>query len=42
MAQSSPETTTTAELLAGYVHAAGVRHAFGYCRSPWWCSPTTA
>ena len=31
MTQSSPETvTTTAELLAGYVHAAGVRHVFGY------------
>ena len=31
MAQSSPETTTTtAELLAGYVHAAGMRHVFGY------------
>ena len=30
MAQSSPETATTAELLAGYVHAAGVRHVFGY------------
>ena len=29
MTQSSPETTT-AELLAGYVHAAGVRHVFGY------------
>ena len=30
MAQSSPETAATAELLAGYVHAAGVRHVFGY------------
>jgi acetolactate synthase-1/2/3 large subunit len=29
MAQSSPETTTAA-LLAGYVHAAGVRHVYGY------------
>ena len=29
MTQSSPETTT-AELLAGYVHAAGVRHVLGY------------
>ena len=29
MAQSSPETTTAA-LLAGYLHAAGVRHVFGY------------
>ena len=27
--ESAPETTT-AELLAGYVHAAGVRHVFGY------------
>ena len=82
---SSPQTTT-AGLLAGYLHAVGVRHVFGYpgesvidfmeaaghrgievlsavregtaafmaeaaamaggrpgaCRSPWWCSPTTA
>jgi acetolactate synthase-1/2/3 large subunit len=31
MAQASPETTTTtAALLAGYLHAAGVRHVFGY------------
>jgi thiamine pyrophosphate-dependent acetolactate synthase large subunit-like protein len=29
MAQSSPETTAAA-LLAGYLHAAGVRHVFGY------------
>jgi acetolactate synthase I/II/III large subunit len=29
MTQSSPQSTT-AELLAGYVHAAGVRHVFGY------------
>ena len=29
LSESAPETTT-AELLAGYVHAAGVRHVFGY------------
>jgi acetolactate synthase I/II/III large subunit len=29
LSESAPETTT-ADLLAGYVHAAGVRHVFGY------------
>ncbi len=30
LSDSAPETTTTAALLAGYLHAAGVRHVFGY------------
>jgi hypothetical protein len=29
LSESAPETTTAA-LLAGYLHAAGVRHVFGY------------
>ena len=30
LSESAPEKRTTAALLAGYLHAAGVRHVFGY------------